>query len=432
MNAFERFFHGPHPVARAELFARTFLCLLAIDAWTIMTRGAGRHGVVDFNVAHFGWLDALLPVPSAGLATGILVASGLLAFASAIAGIRPGPVLALFALYTLSWSMSMIDSYQHHYLISLLLLCLAFFPRSDGEQGRYANGFGMGLLLATAAIVYFYTAVAKTDASWVSGHTLRRVGQVEQRIGWLADLTGAVGLGRDRFFAVAASSVIPLELFLAFAYAVAVRRDRLRRPWREAVAWMACAGAVGFHAVIATVDPMIGVFWLYMILLALCFQLPLGWIERLAAGLRRPLRALRPPAGEHLGRARGRRVLGLAAAVAALLAAVGSSLDLPGALAACALVGAGLFASAAFAVHGPAPRDPRAEIRAMAVAALALWAAMAASSARWDFYRLRAKDLAGVGELARSLEAARAAERHAPPGRSLAREIAELERRLGS
>jgi hypothetical protein len=287
----------------------------------------------------------------------------------------------------------------------------------------------VGLLLANVAVVYFYTAVAKADANWVLGHTLRQVGQLENRLGGLADLSAAVGLGRDRFFALAASFVIPLELFLSFSYAVAPLRDRLSRRWIEGVAWIGFAGAVGLHALIASVDPMIGVFSFYMMLLAVCFQLPLRWVERLGAALERPLRALGSRRSQDLEHAR-RRVLGLAAGVAALLAGVGWRLDLPGALSACALAGGALVVASGLALRGAAPRDPTPAIRAMGLAALALWAAMATSSARWDFYRHRARDLASVGELERSLEACRAAERHAPAGRNLAPEIAALEREL--
>ena len=37
-------------------------------------------------------------------------------------------------LYTFSWSMSMLDSYQHHYFVSLVLLCLAFFPPTAAAE----------------------------------------------------------------------------------------------------------------------------------------------------------------------------------------------------------------------------------------------------------------------------------------------------------
>src|SRR5215510_6447328 len=90
---------------------------------------AGRYGVDGFNVAHFGWLDALMPTPTAALYVGVLLGTGLLALAAALSGPRRPALAALFLLYTFSWSMSMLDSYQHHYFVSSVLLCLVFFPQ---------------------------------------------------------------------------------------------------------------------------------------------------------------------------------------------------------------------------------------------------------------------------------------------------------------
>ena len=52
-----------------------------------------------------------------------------LSFSMALLGSSPWAHAALFLLYTYSWSMSMLDSYQHHYFVSLILLCMIFFPR---------------------------------------------------------------------------------------------------------------------------------------------------------------------------------------------------------------------------------------------------------------------------------------------------------------
>ena len=129
MNAFDRYFHAPYRGVRAYVFGKLFLGLVALDTWMLMLGHAGRYGVGEFNVAHFGWLDRALPVPSAGLYVAVLLATGLLALAIALSGNHPVALFALFALYTFSWAMSMLDSYQHHYFVSSVLLCLVFFPR---------------------------------------------------------------------------------------------------------------------------------------------------------------------------------------------------------------------------------------------------------------------------------------------------------------
>ena len=77
MNAFERFFYGAHGARARYLFSKLFLLMLALDTWMLMIGHAGRYGVAGFNVAHFGWLDALLPLPSARSYVAVLLLTGL-------------------------------------------------------------------------------------------------------------------------------------------------------------------------------------------------------------------------------------------------------------------------------------------------------------------------------------------------------------------
>jgi hypothetical protein len=134
VKAFDAYFHAPFAAARAFLFSRVFLVLVALDAWTLMIGHAGRYGADGFNVAHFAWLDWLLPQPTAAGYIGVLIATGLLALTLAIGGTRRLALAALFLLYTISWAMSMLDSYQHHYFVSSVLLCLVFFPETGASQ----------------------------------------------------------------------------------------------------------------------------------------------------------------------------------------------------------------------------------------------------------------------------------------------------------
>ena len=64
MNSFDRFFHQELGASRAYLFRQLFLIMLAFDAWILMTGGRAASYGYGFNVAHFGWLDALIPVPT--------------------------------------------------------------------------------------------------------------------------------------------------------------------------------------------------------------------------------------------------------------------------------------------------------------------------------------------------------------------------------
>jgi hypothetical protein len=184
VKAFDRFFHGEYGASRAYLLSKAVLLMLALDTWMLMIGHAGRYGIDGFNVAHFEWLDALTPLPSAASYIAVLLLTGLLALCLVFTGLRRIPTFALFLLYTFSWSMSMLDSYQHHYFVSLVLLCLVFFPetsalelhpRSNGEtrdRKRRAPAAGPRAELSgwtyVAALVASIAAYALIDAD---GHT---------------------------------------------------------------------------------------------------------------------------------------------------------------------------------------------------------------------------------------------------------------------
>ncbi len=129
MTLFERYLFARVDSVRPWLLQRLFLVLFAFDCWVDHASHAGRYGFGGFNVAHFGWLDALAPTPSPGIYVGTILLAGLVAFAMAMT--RPSRIGLgiVFALYTYGWAMSMLDSYQHHYLLSFVLLAMTFFPR---------------------------------------------------------------------------------------------------------------------------------------------------------------------------------------------------------------------------------------------------------------------------------------------------------------
>src|SRR3954447_12730269 len=182
MRLWNAYFHGPYLAARVYLFSKVFLCMVALDTWMLMIGHAGRYGVAGFNVAHFAIIDRVLPVPTPTHYVATLLLTGLLALTLALLGTRPLPLGVLCLLYTYSWSMSMLDSYQHHYFVSLVLLCLVFFPRLSAAPERRAltTGFGYPLLAATIGVLYTFTAIAKMDAQWCKGFTLRRISSAEQ------------------------------------------------------------------------------------------------------------------------------------------------------------------------------------------------------------------------------------------------------------
>ncbi|MBO6933993.1 MAG: HTTM domain-containing protein [Deltaproteobacteria bacterium] len=167
-SGFDRYFFGQVAAVRPYLLLRLTLLLLAFDCWVDLIPHAGRYGVGDFNVAHFGILE-LLPTPTPGLYIGTLVLTGWLSLVMAVRPARVG-LAVLFGLYTYGWSMSMLDSYQHHYLISLLLFSFMFFPvpaatevfgptgtgeetsEKDLRRGRVIGGFLLLVFVADATM----------------------------------------------------------------------------------------------------------------------------------------------------------------------------------------------------------------------------------------------------------------------------------------
>jgi hypothetical protein len=191
--------------------------------------------------------------------------------------------------------------------------------------------------------------------------------------------------------------------------------------------------AIVLHVGAEAMGLQIGWFSYYMLLLACCFLLPLPVVDRLATVFTWPARWLsqqtleweaeRPPAKP--------ASLALALGCAILLVMVGKMIDLPGAIAACALAGAALVAVTLFLLFCKTPRDPRRYSVATAIASALMWIAIAASPVRWDFYRFLGGDLSRRGEPEAALEAYVKGERYAPAGESRSKQIRDLRRKLG-
>lgn len=134
MNALERYVFGPVDAVRPWLLLRGLLLVLAFDCWLDLVPHGGRYGFGGFNVAHFALLDRLLPAPTAGTYVATVLLTGLLAFVMAITRPTRLGVAGVCALYSYGWLMSMLDSYQHHYLLTLLLISATFFPALCSEE----------------------------------------------------------------------------------------------------------------------------------------------------------------------------------------------------------------------------------------------------------------------------------------------------------
>jgi hypothetical protein len=499
MSGFDRYFHAPYRGVRAYVFAKVFLVMMALDTWMLMIGHAGRYGVDGFNVAHFGWLDWVAPRTSASLYVAVLLLTGLLALTIALGGAHRLGLALLFLLYTFSWSMSMLDSYQHHYFVSCVLLCLVFFPplqaadviepdaisstkqalRSDviyllvtsGALAAYAvfnvsahpwlffcacagaiavatfvrarsrdsgnaqltTGFGYNLLGATVAVLYTFTSIAKMDTQWVAGHSIRRISSASKVFAPLVDLAAQLGIPNESFWSLLSTSVIPVELTIAVGYLLAPLQDaKTSRPLRWltiATAWFALSLHVGAEAM----GLEIGWFSYYMLLLACCFLLPGRAVQTLALLVTRPAHWLTSQLNELGSDSASRRTLETlltAAAVGVVLTTIGYLLDLPGAAAATIVAAVTLIA---ITLHGVSRGNAR-WVRRLALttgcAGALMWAAIASSEVRWDFYRYLGGDLSRRGLRTEALDAYVKGERYAPRGQTRRDKIDELRRQL--
>ena len=139
MNLWDRQWFGPVAAIRPYLFQRCFLLLVAVDTIVLMAERGCRYGLdaLHFNVAHFAWIDALhravLPTgaPSESYYVCVLMTTSFFAFTLVLTGHRPLLTVAVVILYSYAWSMSRLDSYLHHYMITLILGCIVFFPVID-------------------------------------------------------------------------------------------------------------------------------------------------------------------------------------------------------------------------------------------------------------------------------------------------------------
>lgn len=542
----------PVAAVRPYLVLKATLLLLAFDVWLTRASYGYRYGMGGFNVAHFAWLDAIQPDVSPAIYVAVVTLTGLLGVVLALAPRAPRWLIGItFLLHTWSWAMSMLDSYQHHYLLSIVLLALAFFPRLTAEEALLAPSatapepappkkrgkrdakkptapakpsaradrpllaavptvpaWAYVALSASIAIVYAYTAYAKTADEWLTGAALQRVlglgpgGVVRangvDRIAAFRELAGALGLRGETFWWFMGHSVVLVQMICAAGYLLAPFRDVARSLPLRIFFGVALATALSFHFGAEYMELKIGWFSGYMILYAAVFFLPGRWLAvlaRLALPISRslgsevllmrigvglgllilsfvapmiaaapsspglvdivigfsanllggwavrsiailllvvtPLRMLLQAVRETDDRVSLPTALAAAGVGVVALIVVGVSVDLPGAQE------AGILAAAALALGVVALLVVRGHTRAIhpygvgaALGALALFASMALSDVRYDFYRKMGGDHRRRGELLTAYHAYVKANRYAPEGQNRAEREEELRRTL--
>lgn len=416
MNRWSAYLFGDVAAVRPLLLARGFLALFAFDLLVDFLPRAHLYGAGGFDVAHFRWLDAIQPTPTPALYVCLILAAAFATLTCAVVGIRRWLIAVACVCYGYAYFMSQHDTYQHHYLLLIMLIVTACFPRIDAASAiappdddnpapPRISAWAYTLLAVQVAIVYLWTAIAKFDGAWLSGHTVRRivVGADEAR---LADSPVAIALDDLGAWPVLAIGAIVMELLLVAACLWAPTLDR-RTPTRR-VRWLAFGAwllAAMLHGGIFTMPLQIGLFSFYMLMLATVILLPIDVVAPLGRIVTKPLLAI--------GRVWDRLIgsgsiagLAIAAVVAGVaLGAAGYLLDVPGGRTAVGIT-AGIFVALAAVTYA---RTGAADATRCALAGL-VFAALLSGVVHFDALPhhiwaalARERQLAGDGEAADAL-----------------------------
>ncbi len=181
--------------SRYALLRVFFFGLLAYDLVSVTFKHAARYGVDGFNVPQFTWMTALTPVPNAEVVGGLWLACALFALFSAAGVLTTFSIRMTCVLYSGIYFSSQIDSYQHHYLLCLLLFLFAlpnqqFWSLKTSNDDR--RSWMPTLLYLQIALVYFWTGIAKADSTWLTGVTLESMSNSEIVLSHIGSLAASL------------------------------------------------------------------------------------------------------------------------------------------------------------------------------------------------------------------------------------------------
>ena len=427
-RAWDAMWFGPVSNVRIWLMVRMSLLVLAFDAWLLMIERGGRYGAGDFNVAHFAWLDALQPVPSAAFYVGLIFTCGVLAMLLSLGFFWRLGILGLTALYTYGWSMSQLDSYQHHVFISWILLCFCCLPdigtRAICSAPRMISAWGYRLLAAITTVLYFFTGVSKAEPEWLSGSVLKRINSADGDLEWFRQ--GALDLGLEEltFWTLAGHSVVAVQWLITGLWLSILIWGEGGGRWVRLGRAIGVASAIAFHVGAEVFGLRIGWFSWYMILMTLVAFVPSRPLSLAAAGLGR-LGAFRSLQGLSLPTGWERALwLSLSVIGACCLMAVGFGLDLPGVETAAILWFA--IALSTIIARALTGQGLRSLAFALALTGISLSMSIHEGRARYDFYRYVGGDATRRLELKDALHAYGRANTYAPEGEGRWKKVAKV------
>jgi uncharacterized metal-binding protein len=244
--------HAKLTLARFAIFA-----VIAVDA-VLQIAHAPRYGAGDFNVAHWLRWSALGP-DRVSYAVSQLLISGLAVSVALGVGSRTTTKIATISiavLYGWCYFGSQLDSYQHHYLVWLIIVLWCFVPIAESStlrsfQRTPLRSAALRLVLLQLAIMYLYAAISKLDPKWLDGTAMSL--QIHGRLREWIDAT--VGIK------IASRVVVVTELALAATV------------WRVRTWRWAWPMGIGLHGMILFSGLEIGVF-AYMMLALYLLMIP--------------------------------------------------------------------------------------------------------------------------------------------------------------
>lgn len=360
-RTWNRFWFGlAVPASKLNLLRILFFGVLAVDVFLELEH-APRYGAGGFNVSHIPWLDGL-GTPSRLTIVVLLLLQSYLA-ARVVFGVAvTSSVRVLALLYGITYLCSQLDSYQHHYLVLLLLVIASFVPwerarsEAEGAADPAIPSWALRLFTIQLALVYLWAAIAKMHPAWLDGSTL----EAQMSVPWVRDaIAGTVDFGGMAWL------IMLTELGLAIAIV-------FRAAWP--VVWVI---GVGLHLSIEMAGFKIGLFSYFMLGIYMLFA-PDRWITAGARVLRRGWARARP-IGEAIARV-PRPALAAVCAGAAL--ALVASLPFEASGVAAVLIGL----AGALALWWPAGSAARVAL-GHTLACVFLLAGHLASDQAFDYYK---------------------------------------------
>lgn len=245
---------APHEQIRIDLFIRLFYLIFSIDMYVYKNTVSVFD--YDMNIPHIEseFFYNVAPFKDTRkMLVGVLAWT--LFFCMTTKWLRiTTPILFGYLYFT-----SMTDSYQHHYLLFLILLLLPFV---NIETNVF---WPIKLIKLQVAIVYFYTILCKLEYAYLTGEILRRQLLIPAIFDWIDWLVNNIGITDTICWSMIALTSIVVECYLMIGIIfIELCRSSYLRPW----IWI--LGTV-FHYGIHLTGFKIRAFSLYMITFYLLF-----------------------------------------------------------------------------------------------------------------------------------------------------------------